>query len=467
MKKIAFIISSLFIITSCSNPSKSTQTTPSKSGSRKIEEKKLENGLQIVYVHDDKLPEFGVHLVVKVGSKDDPKNKAGLSHITANLLEKGTRSKSAQQVLDLLAELGADMNTAVAEDLTMFSIDGLSPSRASMINIFTESLFQPAFQESELARLKQNLIAEAINRVDEPSEFTSSAWPAFLFSGSSYALPVTGTPKNIRQIQRKDVLKHYLKFFHPNNSLLAVVGQFSKDDQNAIEKLFGEWKSADVPSSQFVPPEVSEGVKIRFINKPKAVQAQLRMGFPSIDRSNPDYIAATVANTILGDAFYSRLMHRIRTELGLTYGIGSDITNRLHASTLEIRASTKNAGLKQTIDESILQIQKMVDEGVSDKEVEDAKGYMLGQYPRMIERSNDLAKKIIVYRAMGRPDSDLFEYETQVKKVKPVDVNTAIKKYFSPKNIKIFVYGDAQTGMAQLKSYKPSLVPVNKAFETL
>lgn len=461
-----FLLSMVMIFgISCSHTPKTNYAGKSKASGRNISERKLDNGLQVLYVHDDKLPEFGMHLALKAGSKDDPAGKAGLTFVTAKLLEKGTRRMSADSLQDHLAEIGADFHVGVVEDVTLISIEGLGPSRAKIQDVYFESLFQPAFTESELTRMKQNLIAQAINRVDEPSEFAGAAWPAFLMQGSSYALPATGTPKNLRAIQRKDVLKQYLKFFHPNNAVLTVVGQFTVEDEKKIESALAQWKSAEVVNSAFVEPQTIEGTQVRFINKPNAVQAQLRMGFPSVQRKNPDYLAATVANTILGDAFYSRLMHRIRTELGLTYGIGSDINTRFNASTLEIRTSTKNAGLKQTVDESILQMQKMVSEGVTEKEVEDAKGYMLGQFPRTIERSADFAKRLMILRVMGLPDSELFDYEAKLKKIKVADVNEAIKKYFDPKNIKIFVYGDAKSGMAQLKNYKPELVSVNKAFD--
>jgi zinc protease len=461
------ILAAALIATGCSTsqkPGDSTAShdsyTVSSGGSKKsttgyqlpaFEEKTLENGLHILFVPDDKLPYTTYSMLIRSGSTSDPQDQAGLASLVADLLNKGTAKRSATQMAQDLGNMGADFSGEASADYTELSASSLSSVADQLLTDFSEIVMQPAFSDSEIERVKKQYVAEIERRVDSPEGFADLAFAQMLYPDHPYGRPINGTLASMDVIKKKNIIQFYLRNYRPSNALMAVVGKYTPAMKEKIEKTFAAWPNREVPEIKFPPIAAFQNQQILVMNKADMVQAQIRFGYPGIDRKNPDYVALRVANTILGGAFASRLTHRIRKELGLTYSISSFFDARKDRGPFEIETFTKSETIGQTVSETLKVLAEYHDKGATSEELERTKGYLKGLFPAAIETPEKLAFNLMLLRFHGIPDSYLNNYLQEVDHLSLSEINRVITKYFDAKDIKVLVYGNGAQAEAQLR----------------
>lgn len=454
---------SLVLVTSCvswtSQKTSDQQGAMTGSGSSfslpPFEEKLLANGLKIIYVTDRKLPYVSFSLMVKGGASLDPKNKSGLSSFVAELLDKGTAKMSATQIAQTLDQMGADFSSSASKDYFLVNASSLASQSDRLLDVLGSIVKDPSFSAGEVERARRNFIARIKKRVDDADDFADLAWMSYLFGDHSYARPISGTLKSIGHIRRKNIIQHYLRFFRPNNALLAVTGQYSDEFKQKLEKSFGAWENRPLASLQQPHVEPPQGLRIQLVDKPGLVQTQIRMGHLGISRSNKDYLVLRLANTILGGAFASRLMDRVRKDLGLTYSISSGFDSGMDLGSFDISTFTKNQTVGQTIAEVLKTFKLFKEQGITQVELDRAKGYMKGLFPRSIETAEKLAFNLLILRLYGVDDKYLINFISDVDALSLTEVNRAIGQYFDPENLKILVYSNATEVSEQLKPIAP------------
>ena len=175
---------------------------------RPFTERLLPNGLRLLFVEDQALPYVSLSLLVRAGSAQDPKGLSGLSLMTAELLDQGTAHRTATQLADQLALLGADFNASVTEDYATASASSLSPKAGELLDIFSEIVLQPAFADAEIARIHKQTLSKIERRVDEPGAFASAAWHRFLYGDHPYGQGALGTAAGVNEIKKKNIILH-------------------------------------------------------------------------------------------------------------------------------------------------------------------------------------------------------------------------------------------------------------------
>lgn len=441
-----FLLAVVFFISGCT-----TFNSSSHFETRDYAEYKMSNGLKVLLIEDKSLPYFSLNLLIGSGSSSNTLEKAGLANFVGELLLKGTRDKSALTIADEIGQMGADFDVSVADDYTVVSASSLSFSKEKLLNLFSEVLLQPAFSKTEISRLKENTTARIKKQVDHPSYFASQAFSSFLYENHPYALPPVGTVKSVRSIRQKDINRFYLRHYRPDNATLAVVGHFGEEIRELLEKGFSTWKPGKNSELQFPEFPPIEGKMIRLVHKSGLSQSQIRLGFKGIKRKNKDYLALRLANTILGGAFASRLSDHVRKKLGLTYGISSSFLAKKDNGPFTISTFSRNEKVGEAISETIKIVDEFYKKGVSAEEVKQAKGLMMGQFPRAIETAEKLAFNLLVMRFYGVEDSYLSDFIDNVEAMSVAEVNRVIRKYFNPENIKVLVYSDQRKVLSQLK----------------
>lgn len=444
---------------------KPASANDSKSGYRlrPFEEKTLENGLKILYVPDEALPYISLSLMVRSGAAQDPENQPGLASFVAEMLDKGTRKRSATQIADELGKLGADFDASASADYSLVSLSGLSHHGEQMLGNLAEIVMQPVFSDVEIERTRKNFLAQIERRLDHPDVFASNAFSQYLYGSHAYAHPAIGTEKSVRSLKKKNIIQHYLRFYRPNNTLLAVVGKITPEFKSKVETAFGAWEKREIPTVPFGKVPEIKGVQIELIDKPGLVQTQIRMGELGIKRQDPDFLALRIGNTILGGAFASRLNDRIRKDLGLTYSISSAFDARADVGPFGISTFTKNQSVGQVVSESVKVLAEFKSGGVTKEEVERAKGYLKGVFPSAIETAEKLAFNLMALRLYGIPDSYLTNYLSDIDSLSTSDINRAIRSHIDEKNIKVVVFSNAAEARPQLE--KLGTIEVKQASE--
>jgi zinc protease len=434
---------------------------------RGFEEVSLPNGLDILYIPDESLPYISFSLLIKTGAAADPDGQEGLSAFVSEMLDKGTSKRSATQIAKDLGLLGADFESSASYDYSMISASAISSQAEPLLKNVFEIATEPSFSDAEIERVRKQMLSSIQRRVDNPDGFADLAFTEYLFGSHPYGRAVTGTVKSVTGISKRNLIRQYLRFYRPNNTLLAVVGKYTPELRSKIEASFGAWEKRDLPKVEMPALTESQGVHIQLLDKPGLVQAQIRMGHFGIPRKNPDYLSLRLANTILGGAFSSKLNDRIRKDLGLTYTIGSSFDSRADRGPFTIETFTKNASVGQLITETLKVVDDFKAKGVSSEDVSRAKGYLKGIFPASIESAEKLAFNLMILRLYGVPDDFLSDYLSNIDDLSKGSVNEAIKKYIHPEQMKILVYTSAPEVLDQLKAVPAAQgnVEVKKATE--
>jgi len=461
----AFII----LFASCESVQKASQgvthvqNSKSRNRLRAFSEHTLSNGLRVLLVKDDSLPSVSYQMLIKTGSSSDPAQKTGLSLMVASLLEKGTQQKTATQLADELAILGASFQASVDSDYVVLSAGGLSTYRDQLLDLFIEIVTKPSFADAEVERMRKQILAALLQAMDNPSGFADMAFNQYLFNEHPYGRSLLGKKKDVQSIRRGQIIRHYLQYYRPNNAILAVVGDFGSNILDRLESELRTWKSRSIKPVQFENLAPISKLEMRLINKSDLTQAQIVLGQEGVSRKHKDFLALRLANVILGQGFSSRLVDEVRDNLGLTYSIGSEIEARLLAGSFEISTFTRNEKVGEALQKILAILDQFVKKGVSDNELEAAKGYLIGNFGRSIETADKLAFNLLVLRAYGIPDSYLFDFEDNVDILSVAQINRVIHEHFHPERQRVLVLANQAQVLPQLSGFQS--VEVKQATE--
>ncbi len=409
---------------------------------RPFKEVTLENGLKVIFINDSSLPRVSLTLLVKSGVLQDPKGLEGLNALTSYLLEQGTQTKNAEQIADAFGSLGTEMNITPGADFTLLFSDSLSANKNDLLKLFSEIAMNPSFTDVELNRMRSQMIAGLQKKNDNPSQFADDKADELVFGKHPYSKDTNGTIESLKKMTKQDLIRHYLTFFRPNNSSLAVVGNFDAQFEKDISETFAKWNRKNIPSVSFDKLENLEANKTTTIKKKGLQQAQIRLSQVGIKRNDPDFIKLRVANEILGGSFASRLNQKVRDDLGLTYSIYSMFDTRLDAGAFQISTFTKNGSVQTTLDETLKVVSDFVDNGATEKELSAAKNQLVGQFPRAIETADKMAFNLLALDFYGIPASYLTDYNETVQKISLSEINDVIKRRISKDKFHILIYSN-------------------------
>ena len=454
---VAMALSPLTLLTAaCSTGVKRADgsvVSETKSGYRlrAFEEKTLPNGLRLLFIPDGTLPYVSFSMLVRSGSAQDPKGQEGLSMMVAELLNKGTSKRSATQIASDLGNLGAEFEASASHDYSVISASSLSPNADALLANVLELVTMPSFPDAEIERTRKQALAHIARLPDSADAFADLAFQSYLYGDHPYGRPSSGTLASIKDLKKKNIIQAYLKTYRPNNAILAVVGQVTPELRQKIESGFGTWQKRDLPTPELQKPPKIEGLAIRVIDYPSLTQSQIRIGEMGIKRTDSDFLALRVGNTILGGAFSSRLNDRIRKDLGLTYGINSGFDARMETGPFAVETFTKNATVGQAVKESLAVVEKFKTEGATPEEVARTKGYLKGIFPAAIETPEKLAFNLLLLRHYGIPETYLTNYLRDIDNLSAGDINRAMSKALDTKNVRVLVYSKASDVVPQLE----------------
>ncbi len=419
---------------------------------RPIEEKILANGLRVIYIRDKTLPRVSYQLMVQAGSISDPVGKEGLAAMTSSLLEQVTLKRNAIQIADDFAQLGSAFGDGSTQDYSAMSTAGLSQFQTELLELFSDVILHPIFSPSEIKRKRSLILSELVQKQDSPQAYADELLENLTYAQTPYGHPVMGQVSSVQSIRRADILKHYQIYFRPNNSWLAISGNFDEDLPLKVEQIFGAWKFQEIPKRNVIQMQKGTEKKIKLFSKSGLQQTQIRIGEMGIARSNPDFLKLRIANIILGGAFASRLNQRVRGDLGLTYSISSQFETHKEAGSFEISTFSRDEKAGEAIRNTFLVVREFEQKGITQTELEAAKALLIGQFPVAIETVDRLAYNLLNLRIQGISDSYLTDFLKNVKAISLQEVNQIIPQYIRADHLQTVVFADETKVMDQLKA---------------
>jgi zinc protease len=406
-----------------------------------VKRKALSNGLVVLHVERENLPLVMASLLVKAGPLNEDAQKAGLSNLTASLLREGTKSKNSAEISSEVDFIGAGLGASAGDDFTTVSLSVLKKDIEKGFELFSDILLNPAFTEEEIKR-KKALIKGGLRQKEEDPEFVAGkAFQKEVYGEHPYGRLVTGTEETIDNITRDDITGFHAAYFVPNNSMLTVVGDITEAELNAlIYKHLDGWERKEIPERKEIAIKAPEKKVVKL--EKDLTQANIILGHIGITRDNPDYYAVSVMNYILGGGgFSSRLMSSIRDEMGLAYDVHSFFSSNKEPGVFEAGVQTKNEYSNRVIAEILRQIKRITEEDVADAELEEAKSYLTGSFPRRIDTMRKIADFLSAVEFYGLGLDYIEKYPGYIIAVTKEDIKRVAQKYLRPEGYVLVVVG--------------------------
>ncbi len=398
----------------------------------------LSNRLVLLVSEEHSLPFVTFQLLVNAGSWRDPAGEEGLAYLTARGLLLGTSKRTVTAINQELDFMGASLNGSSGRDYATLNLRVLKKDLDQALDLFMEVLTQPIFPEEEIRREVEKALAAIQSQEDQPEEVAEKAFRSTLFL-SPYGHPVEGTKESLPKIGREALVRFYQNYYHPNNTILTVVGDMTTEEVKArlLPRLAG-WPTAELPEMVF-KPDFAKGKQTVKIDR-AITQANIVLGHDGVSRENPDFYALTVMNYILGGGgFASRLVEEIRNKRGLAYSVASFFDPGKFPGSFQIILQTKNASAREAISLSLQQMERIRKEPVSEKELEGAKKYLVGSFPLRLDTQNKLANFLTQVEYYGLGLAYPEKYPSLIGSVTQEEVLRVAKKYLHPEKVILVV----------------------------
>ncbi len=404
----------------------------------------LANGLRVIVAPNRALPLVSADLRVASGGSADPADRAGLASMTADLLTRGTTTRSATEIARQIESLGADISSGAGVDSSAVSLQTRADRVDEAFTVFADVARNPAFAQEELDRAQQEALDGLQVALSQPGSIAGFAMTRAIYGEAPYG--AVASERSLSAITRDELGAYHSTYWRPDNAVLVIAGDVSPEEGFALaERHFGEWPRPD--AARPGQPDASASApapRAIVVDLPQTGQAAVSMGLRGVARTDADYFPLLVANNVLGGGYSARLNNEIRIRRGLSYGAGSSLQARMAPGPIVASAQTRNDAAVQVYQLMRAEIDRIGDELVPESELTARKAVLIGGFGRSIETTAGLAGQISTLALYGLPPERLGAYVSDVSSVTPEQARAAAGRYFDPDRADVVIVGDAQ-----------------------
>ncbi|MCS6884410.1 MAG: pitrilysin family protein [Acidobacteriota bacterium] len=410
-----------------------------------IERTTLDSGLKLLTAVTNNVPAVSLHAVVNAGARYEPEEKAGLSSLLGEMLDEGTERRSFEEIAEQIENVGGHLRSFGGYAQSGISITVLKSDLDLGIDLLADILTRPTFPKQRLDKQLDRHIAQIKSREDNPKTVASDALNEIIYRGHPAHRPRIGYLHTVSNISRDDLVAFHEEYFCPNNAILAVVGDINREEVKLkLERALALWK----PKQLRLPavPEINRQREpiSKYIHKEKE-QVNIFMGHLGIKRTNPDYYALLVLDTILGSSpgFTSRIPRRLRDEQGLAYHTYSNITRSAGIDPGRFVAfiGTSPENRQKATDLIIEELKLITETPVTGEELQVAKDYLTGSFVFNLETNAQIAGFLVKAEIFDLGLDYLERFPTIIEAISVDEVYHVAKKYLDPVNLTVVVVG--------------------------
>jgi predicted Zn-dependent peptidase len=412
---------------------------------------KLGNGLEVWTIEHRDVPLVVFVAVLPVGAAADPDERPGLAALVGDLLDEGCGSRSAMDLHDLLARLGAQLETEVGADATVVTLSVLARNMASGGAVLAEMLRAPRFEQKEFDRVRDLRLNRLLQLRDLAPAVADRAFTQLLYRNHPYGHLAIGSEGSLRGMMLREVVTFYRRGYHPDRMTLIAVGDASHDDLlKAVKESFESW-SATADARAVAPPIDAAAVdaprhtheRLAVVHRPGAAQSELRIGQVAAERRTTDYHALVVLNMVLGGQFVSRINMNLREEKGYTYGARTAFDFRRGRGPFLLQVGVQTDVTADALREALAELAAIRGERpATDAELNMAKAALTRGYPRNFETADQLARAAGQLALYELPDDYFSQFPPRVNAVNAAEVTRVAQAYLDPARMLTIVVGD-------------------------
>lgn len=462
MKKSILLIIALCATVTYAQVDRSKQPEPGPAPEINLKDPQrfdLMNGLKVMVVENHKLPRVSVQLMI-----DNPPilegDKAGVSSMTASLLGKGSKSIAKDDFEEEVDYLGARISFGSQRAFA----SSLSKYFPRVLELMADAAINPNFTQEEFDKEKDKLLTSLKGQEKDAGAIASRVQNALAY-GTDHPYGEFITETSVNNINLQDVAQFYRNYFVPANAYLVIIGDVNFDETKVlVETHFTPWTKAVPPSFSFSKPTEPLYTQINFVDVPNAVQSEVSVqNLVDLKMADNDYLAALLANQVLGGGAQGRLFQNLREDKAFTYGSYSGIGNdRFVPSTFSASASVRNAVTDSTVVEILSEVDKIIKQPVTEQELQDAKAIYIGGFVMALERPETMARYAINLATEDLPQDFYQNYLENINAVTVEDVQQAAQKYFTSDKARVVISGKGSEVLENLEkiNFNGKEVPV-------
>ena len=402
----------------------------------------LGNGMIVYLMEDHELPLVNITAYVKTGGLYELEDRQNIAGLTGAVMRSGGTATIPPDQLDAELEfMASGIETGISGEMGNVSMTTLKKNFDRTLDLFGQVMLTPGFKQDRVD-LAINQTLEGLRRQnDDPKGIANRELGRVLYANHPFGR--VPTMEMVKKITRDDLVDFHKKYFHPNSVMLAVSGDFVKQEMiDALNRVFGTWQKVTTELPKIADPAPATAQNILFAKK-QVSQSVVRLGHLGVDKSNPDIYAIRVMDYILGGGFTSRLMQEVRSNQGLAYHAASrfDI-GRSVVGTFIAETETKSATTAKTIALMRSIIAGMTTAPVTDQELQLAKDSLINSFIYGFAKADSIVNQQVRLEYFDYPDGYLENYRDNLAKVTKEDVLRVARKYLHPDALTIVVVGD-------------------------
>jgi predicted Zn-dependent peptidase len=419
-----------------------------------VQRRALSNGLDLRVSRVARLPAVSVGLFIRSGEAALADRRAGLSVLTADALEGGTKRRSGTDLAEALERIGARFGASVSWEGTSADLYCLADKLPEALRFLAEAVREPAFPEDEVERAREQQLAELRQRRMDPGDLANdAALSRYYRAGVPYARPLDGTLESLAAFSRADLVGYSDACYRPGAGGLVVVGDVDAHEVQALaEEHLGSWVGSPPEGDPFDTTPARRERTVLLVDRPGAVQSEIRVGHVGAERATPDYFALQIANLVFGGTFTSRLNLNLRERNGFTYGVRSRFSFRRQPGPFEVATAVGSEVTAPAVREILAELEALVEKGPTQDEVEAARDFAAGVFGLQLETVGQVASRVTQLLVYGLDDAYFRSYRDEMRAVTVDAVAAAAARHMRPAEAQVVVVGDAATVAGPLEA---------------
>ncbi len=408
-----------------------------------IQEVTSPGGITAWLVEEHDIPFTALEIRFKGGAGVEAPEQRGAVNLMMATLEEGTGDFDAQGFAAARESLAASYGFDAYNDAVSISARFLTENREEAVELLRKALVEPSFDQDAIDRVRDQVLSGLRSDATDPGEIASATAARLTWGDHPYGSDASGTIESVTTLDREDIVKAHRDVLVRERVYVGAVGDITPDALGKLlDDLLGGLPEGGAPLPGPATFQAGAGVTIVPFDTPQSV---IVFGHDGIARDDPEFFAAYVANQIFGDGgFGSRLMTEVREKRGLTYGIGTYLAAYDYGQAVLGQASTVNASAAETVEVIRDEWEKIVQDGVTARELDEAKTYLTGAYPLRFDGNGPIASQLVGMQIQGLPIDYINTRNDKVDAVTLEDVNSIVKRIYRPDDLHFVIVGQPE-----------------------